>query len=422
MPMRGLHDVISSPLAYDRLLEMCRGGQRTPATLAQAPTTGEEAATGTPTFVVIPALEFVGAYSSDDPRIHALLDAGDKQMAADLVISGDVRAFHAEVFPAGHGQSNLDRWCSLPADAPPYEVTYAQNYEPYGVFCRQEAPMFDERFRGFGLDKVAFCWHLHQMGWAFRTLPAAFLVDLPHPCTRHRKAYRVSPAFRASVDGLFQRFVTEIGRSVKSHASSHDVKQAWITRSYRFVNGDPRDYEVLAGLFLLAWGDAWIAGAQRSNLVSTCGGGWELKGGIDAWVGLVALSNGDAGIRKETGGYSGGVVGPVTHYNGVAVPSRMVGSWAYVRVGGRGASGPYRLLARSVIRPHSLHGVMRYWVCPRWDLNMRPRGKLPGLGISGDVRFLVRWRSGSLGYCCLMRLGQPLQHICKVLCEEQGTR
>lgn len=32
---------------------------------------------------------------------------------------------------------------------------YAEGYEPYGLFFRRHAPPFDERFRGFGLDKVS---------------------------------------------------------------------------------------------------------------------------------------------------------------------------------------------------------------------------------------------------------------------------
>ncbi len=158
MPMRGLHEVLSSPLAYERLHRLCRGGAPLPesgATLADGDQQAVKPASP-PTFVVVPALEYTGASSPDDPRIQALLEERDdiKQKAVDLVVSGDLQAFHVGCFPEGHRQTNLDLWASLPAEAAPYQVQYAEGYEPYGLFCRQLVPPFDERFRGFGLDKV----------------------------------------------------------------------------------------------------------------------------------------------------------------------------------------------------------------------------------------------------------------------------
>ncbi|CAM9740232.1 unnamed protein product, partial [Hapterophycus canaliculatus] len=189
MPMPDLHETVTSPAAYTQLLQLCRGGgspTKSNTTFpAGFPTKNKDQATSEtlPAFVVIPALEFVGATSPDDVRIQALLQArdGSRQRAADLVVEGALQAFHAGCFPAGHRQTNLALWAALPPDAPPYEVMYADGYEPYGVFYRRHAPPFDERFRGFGLDKVSHCWHLHRLGWTFRSLPAAFLIDLPHP-------------------------------------------------------------------------------------------------------------------------------------------------------------------------------------------------------------------------------------------------
>lgn len=131
MPMRGLHEVASRPPAYARLLAMCRGGRPTThadhafraASCSGADTEAVTLDTPPPTFLVVPALEFVDASSPDDPRIRALLqEAGNKGRAADLVVVGALQAFHAACFPEGHRQTNLDRWTTLPADATPYEV------------------------------------------------------------------------------------------------------------------------------------------------------------------------------------------------------------------------------------------------------------------------------------------------------------
>lgn len=290
-----------------------------------------------------------------------------------------------------------------------------------------------------GTIQVSHCWHLHQLGWTFRALPAAFLVDLPHPPTEHRKVHETNPALRASVDGLFMRFVAEIERSIavveqqplSSTTSSAPAAAARAglasARSKRreSLNGDDRnrvDYEVLEDLSLVAWGRAWAAaganhggGGSGGGLELGGGGGWELKGGPSAWEGLRAGRARDRCEDEDVVRHRGSERDCVTvprgvsqsDRDGVAVPSRMVGGWAEVSIG-PGIHG------RSVIHPRTNHGVMRYWVHPRWDPSESPRGKLPGLGMSGDVRFFVRWHSGSVGFCSLMMLGQPLTDVCEV--------
>eukprot|EP00752_Nemacystus_decipiens_P007182 g6431.t1 len=352
------------------------------------------------------------------------------------------QAFHARCFPEGHRQTNLDLWAGLEADAVAYEVKYAEGYEPYGFFFRQHAPPFDERFRGFGLDKVSHCWHLHRLGWAFKALPAAFVVDVPHPLTKHRSMHQTNPAFRASVDGLFQRFMIEVdrpiltaGSSLKSSAATGtrhslgDEAASFHSRGNRRVVHDaqPRDYEVLAQLSLLVWGDAWLAAGTHQQvhtcpLTKHCGGGWNLKGSADSWSGLRFESpsshdEDDLAVARQGKMERGSEAERVAAPGGlgrVVAPPRMVGGWADVCLGGGEGSGGFGLRGRSVIQPRTVHGVMRYWIHPRWDPKKSLRGKLPGLGMSGDVRFLVRWHSGSVGYCCLMTLGRPLQDICEV--------
>lgn len=302
-----------------------------------------------------------------------------------------------------------------------------------------------------GTTQVSHCWQLRRFGWLFRTLPAAYLIDLPHPPTKQRKVYQTMPTFRAAVDGLFQRFTAEIDRPMMVVAGSSSLSSPSVTAStcagnswgtkctsyngnthHRLIdNAQPRDHEVLVELSLLAWGDAWgSAGShcKRGDHSSTayCGGGWELKGSISAWSGLRAASsssNDDDGVEVCRGDGTERGSGVARVFPGdrdrVAFPPRMVGGWVCVCTGeqehGRNEdNGQFGLHGRSVIRPHTSHGVMRYWVHPRWEPEKRPRGKLPGLEMSGDVRFFVRWHTGSVGFCSLMVLGRPLNEICEV--------
>ncbi len=243
------------------------------------------------------------------------------------------------------------------------------------------------------------------------------------------------------MDGLFQRFATEVDRAIAVSNSplllssaANPVRDPWwadakYNQSHRPVNDDsPSDYEVLADMSLLVWGDAWIAtGAYPRPIPKLCGGGWNLKGGDSAWAGLrVSWRNnttGDdsVGIRRnktELGSESARKSAP-SESDTVALPRRMVGGWAHVclgedKLGREGVNDGVGLHGRSTIRPKTLHGVMRYWVHPKWEPKQCLRGKLPGLGMSGDVRLFVRWHSGSVGFCSLMMLGRRLEEVCEV--------
>lgn len=280
---------------------------------------------------------------------------------------------------------------------------------------------------------------------------------MPHPPTKHRQVYQTTPAFRAAVDGLFQRFTTEIvDRPLMAGAGSFCFSSSSVTAPARTKNAcrgakcsscecenhhhrlvdnvSPRDYEVLVRLSLLAWGDAWMSAGSHAkqgsqSSLTYCGGGWELKGSDIAWAGLRAasmisnLEDDDVCIPRGKDTKRGSMDARAFPYgrDRVAFPPRMVGGWAYVGTGGQqqpgrdDGNGGFGLHGRSVIRPHTSHGVIRYWVHPRWDPENSPRGKLPGLGMSGDVRFFVRWHTGSVGFCSLMVLGRPLKDICEVI-------
>lgn len=66
--------------------------------------------------------------------------------------------------------------------------------EPY-VLLRvyKDMPLFDERFVNYGYNKVQYFEHLRSAGYSFYTLNNAFAMDLPHPDSKFRRTYLVSP-------------------------------------------------------------------------------------------------------------------------------------------------------------------------------------------------------------------------------------
>ena len=65
--------------------------------------------------------------------------------------NNEASAFHVSHYPKGHIPTNYSQWSRTDS---PYQVTYAEGYEPYVLAYREFVPQYDERFRGYGMNKV----------------------------------------------------------------------------------------------------------------------------------------------------------------------------------------------------------------------------------------------------------------------------
>ena len=55
-----------------------------------------------------------------------------------------------------------------------------QGFEPYMLAARSSVPWYDERFRGYGLDKVVHAASMAASGVRWVVHPRAFVVHVPH--------------------------------------------------------------------------------------------------------------------------------------------------------------------------------------------------------------------------------------------------
>eukprot|EP00890_Picochlorum_soloecismus_P001278 jgi/Picsp_1/2150/NSC_05615-R1_glycosyltransferase-like protein large1 len=135
--------------------------------------------------LVIPAFELTNR--------HQDLALG-QNYARNMVISGknEVRkgykagtldAFNAHDAPWGHGPTNTSKWARMSTPVL-YKVEYQPKYEPFIVLSRSLAPWCDERFVGYGGNKISYINHLKGLGYGFYVHPYGYAIHVPHSRTR----------------------------------------------------------------------------------------------------------------------------------------------------------------------------------------------------------------------------------------------
>jgi Glycosyl-transferase for dystroglycan len=73
--------------------------------------------------------------------------------------------------------AKIERWYAANA---PYETRFQTDYEPYGICARYSHPGYDERFVGYGFNKISWAWGAEASGARFFVLSDSFLVHLNH--------------------------------------------------------------------------------------------------------------------------------------------------------------------------------------------------------------------------------------------------
>jgi hypothetical protein len=96
-----------------------------------------------------------------------------KPQLRDLTSSGDIISFASATYEAGHA-------CDQPAlflsSAAPYSTRYQFGCEPYTVVPRRGIHLYDERFVGYGKDRVSWNYEMAARRVSLIVVPDVFLV------------------------------------------------------------------------------------------------------------------------------------------------------------------------------------------------------------------------------------------------------
>ncbi|KAJ1636836.1 glycosyl-transferase for dystroglycan-domain-containing protein [Pavlovales sp. CCMP2436] len=129
---------------------------------------------------------------------------------------------YPNAIPAHHLTTNYPHWWHQTfrplGKAEVYKVPCfdTEVWEPYTLLPKAKTtPRFDERFDGYGKNKIQFILHLRMAGFAFYVVPRAFLMHAYHPPSSARAKWS---SHKGKMDRLFGKFIREVSavRDVKA--------------------------------------------------------------------------------------------------------------------------------------------------------------------------------------------------------------
>lgn len=190
--------------------------------------------------LVVPVFEYVGQAASfsnvshcDDTYVAGTLDEQCSSSARyRAVVPSSVQelktcAYHkkCKIFdstnPPAHSTTKYGEWTKQAHDhIRPIKCFSSMRYEPYVVLPRCDVPPFDERFTGYGKNKIQHVQHLRYLNFSFSVLPREFLIHVPHTPSHDRKKWQQqkpsgsglssSSELRMRMDRLYTKFLIEL--------------------------------------------------------------------------------------------------------------------------------------------------------------------------------------------------------------------
>eukprot|EP00850_Spirogloea_muscicola_P021316 SM000244S08551 [mRNA] locus=s244:58262:65729:- [translate_table: standard] len=160
VPSDGLHQQLTQKDNYESLLR---------------------AATQEKQLFVIPAFEMRGDVTEEGETVAKKISGRPRNMD-QLRTAWEERqvvGFHCQHFPRGHQPTNFEKFLDQSTSVP-YMVQYREYFEPYVLCSRKAVPLYDPRFRGYGMNKIAHLYECAVKGMQFVVLREHFFVAAPH--------------------------------------------------------------------------------------------------------------------------------------------------------------------------------------------------------------------------------------------------
>lgn len=167
-------------------------------------------------------------------------------------LRGCVKKLDCHIFdhenPSGHFSTDYKSWAGQSQyEIRPLQCFHSQRYEPYIVLNKCGVPKFDERFTGYGKNKIQHLYHLRWRGFRFAVAPRVFLTHVPHDKSTafvrwiKSKSTNTADQVRAQMDELFTRFTEKVRQTAIEKPLVHICGDKKRRKSQYRDNGNDND-------------------------------------------------------------------------------------------------------------------------------------------------------------------------------------
>ena len=130
----------------------------------------------------------------------------DKSQLIQMWDDGLIDTFRHFEWPRGHSATNYTFWRESYSI---YRVQWDMDFEPYVLLPRKVA-LFDERFVGFGWNKVSFIIELDAVGIELWVLPDVFMIHMPHSPSLDVSHFRENNNYRICLQEVKEKFLKDL--------------------------------------------------------------------------------------------------------------------------------------------------------------------------------------------------------------------
>lgn len=143
------------------------------------------------TAFVIPAFEYIELPQKSDSVPQT------KEELLQLLHREDPFILPFRMTESSESHRITDYWKWYRADKPYAISSFSDKYEPYVVLQRHNSlPLYDERFSGYGMNKVTHITELFAANFTFIVLPNVWVIHLPHKISSYTVEFLQNPQHR----------------------------------------------------------------------------------------------------------------------------------------------------------------------------------------------------------------------------------